>query len=151
MKKLLLLTAIATTIFACGDKPEAEADINYLKGNVFGGIYSGTISYKLYFVDDNTVYMHYRPDRHYTDSITRPDDSVINLTYSIYETIKDSVQSFYIGLSNSEQLISDTVWRGNLYLSDTKRFSELIEKGRLDLYYRVVSDYYVGYGIYNKQ
>jgi hypothetical protein len=133
MKKLLLLAAIAATVFACGDKleTEAETDINHLKGNTFSGNISGFIPYKLYFVDNNTVDMYYRSAEHYyIDSVTYTEDSVVHLTYSIYETIRDSVQSFYIGFSGNEQLIYDTVGHGNLYLSDTR----YLKKDELFLY-----------------
>jgi hypothetical protein len=134
MKKLLLLTAIAVTVFACGDKPEVETDINYLKRNVFSrSIYYGPEPYKLYFIDDNTVNMYYRPIPYYNDSVTYPDDSVIHLTYIIYETTRDTLQSFYIGFSDNEQLIFDTVWDGRLYLSG-KRKDELRLYGKWEIY-----------------
>jgi hypothetical protein len=151
MKKLLLLAAIAVTMFACVDKPETETDINYLKGNIFGSNNSGRTPYKLYFVDNNTVYMYYCSAEHYyIDSITYTEDSVLYLTYSIYQTIRDSIQSFYIGLSNNEQLISDTVGRGNLYLSDTKDSYEIIIKDELHLY-RDWRREWSSYNIYSKQ
>jgi hypothetical protein len=118
MKKLLLLTVIAATMFACNDKPQ-QKEINHLKGRAFRRPFTFNyehIAYKLHFIDDIDVNLYFKMQ-------PLGDDSIVNAKYCIYktnETIKDTVQFFYIGFSNNEKTIYDTVGYGELFLYSEK-------------------------------